>query len=427
MKNAGVIIIGAGAAGLMAAYELSKAGKQVMVLEARGRAGGRMYTLDDDLHTQLGAEFVHGDLPVTLQLLKEANIESIPASGEMWHSCDGKFSKNADQFEHWDLLMEKLNQLKNDISIGDFLQQEFGDEKYTTLREWVTRFVSGYDTADPFKASAFALRREWQSEDDEQHRVKGGYGRIISYLVNTSEQNGAQFYLNTVVKHIYWTHGQVEVVTSGNESFKAKQLIIALPLGVLKASPSEQASITISPSVGMCKEAIGQIGFGSVVKVLLQFKTAFWEDQSVTGVDLGDMGFILSDEAIPTWWTQRPLPSTLLTGWLGGPPVERKKHMSNDELLEEGLQSLSNIFNINPDKLKNDLVASHVVNWTTDPFTLGSYAYDTIESAEARKVLNTPINYTIYFAGEYLYDGPAMGTVEAALKSGLETAMKLID
>jgi monoamine oxidase len=427
MKNTDVIIIGAGAAGLMAAYELSKLGKLVIILEARGRAGGRIFTLDDDLYTELGAEFVHGDLPVTLQLLKEANIESIPASGEMWHSRDGKFSKNTEQFEHWDLLMDKLGQLNADISIGDFLQQEFADEKYSTLRAWVTRFVSGYDTADPFKASAFALRQEWQSEDDNtQHRVKGGYGRMINYLVNTSEQNGAQFYLDKVAKHIHWTHGQVEVITSGNESFKAKQLIIALPLGVLKADSAQKAAITISPSVDMCRGAINKIGFGSVVKVLLQFKTAFWESQSITGADLSDMGFILSAEAIPTWWTQHPSPSTLLTGWLGGLSAESKKAMSNDELLEEALQSLSRIFNIDADKLKNELVVSHVVNWTTDPFTLGSYAYDTLKSAEARKILNTPIDHTIYFAGEYLYDGPAMGTVEAALASARETVAKLI-
>ena len=248
---------------------------------------------------------------------------------------------------------------------------------------------------------------------------------MINYLVNASEQNGAEFYLNTIAKHIHWTHGQVEVITSGNESFKAKQLVIALPLGVLKSESSEEAAITISPSVGMCSEAINQIGFGSVVKVLLQFKTAFWEDKSVTGVDLSDMGFILSAEAIPTWWTQHPLSSTLLTGWLGGPPAARKKDMTTDELLGESLQSISRIFSINPDDLKNNLLASHIVNWTTDPFTLGSYAYDTLESSKARKVLNTPIDHTIYFAGEYLYDGPAMGTVEAALTSGLETARRV--
>lgn len=426
MENADVIIIGAGAAGLMAAYELSKAGKQVVVLEARSRVGGRIHTLDDDLHTELGAEFIHGDLPVTLRLLKEANIDLQPASGEMWHSYDGKFSKNTEQFEHWDLLIKKLSQLEKDISIGDFLQRDFGDEKYTTLRAWVTRFVSGYDTANPFKASAFALRREWQSEDDDaQHRVKGGYSKMINYLINTSEQNGARFYLNTIAKHIHWTHGQVEVITSGKESFKAKQLIIALPLGVLKAGPSERASITISPSVDKYKNAVNQIGFGSVAKVLLQFKTPFWENESITGADLSNMGFILSGEAIPTWWTQHPLSSALLTGWLGGPPAERKKGISNNELLEESLISLSRIFNVNIDNLRNDLVASYVVNWTIDPFTLGSYAYDTLESAEARKVLSEPIDHTIYFAGEYLYEGAAMGTVEAALTSGKETAGKI--
>jgi monoamine oxidase len=428
MKNADIIILGAGASGLMAAYKLSEAGKQVIVLEARSRAGGRMYTLNDSLHTELGAEFVHGDLPVTLELLRKANIELLPASGERWFSREGKLSKTTDQFEHWDLLMEKLNLLENDTSIGDFLQQEFGDEQYAGLRSMVTRFVSGYDTADPFRASAFALRREWQSEDDDtQHRVKGGYGRMIDFLVGASEQNGAVFYLNTIAKHIHWTHGQVEVITSVNESFKAKQLIIALPLGVLKASPSEQAAITISPSVSRYNDAIDQIGFGAVIKVLLQFKTTFWEDHPAMGADLGDMDFILSGEAVPTWWTQHPVASTLLTGWLGGPPAAKKMYMSNEDLLEEALQSLANIFNTGAEKLKKELAASHVVNWTTDPFALGSYAYDTLESAKARRVLSTPINYTLYFAGEYLYDGPAMGTVEAALTSGLDAARRILD
>jgi monoamine oxidase len=428
MKNTDVIIIGAGAAGLMAAYELSKAGKQVTVLEARNRAGGRIQTLDDNLHTELGAEFIHGDLSVTLQLLKEAGIEVVPASGEMWYYNDGKFSKDSQQMDHWGLLMKRLNKLENDISIGDFLLQEFGDDQYVGLRKSVTKFVSGYDTADIFKASAFALRREWQSEDDDaQHRIKGGYGQMIAYLAEQSEKNGAQIHLNTIAKKIHWTHGQVEVITADETSYKAAQLIIALPLGVLKADLSQKGSIHISPSIQKYKDATDQIGFGAIVKLLLQFKTAFWQDKSVTGVDLKEVSFILSDEEIPTWWTQHPVSSTLLTGWLGGPPAEQKKDLSDETLLNEGLQSLANIFKLGADKLKSDLVNWDVVNWTTDPFTLGSYAYDTLQSSDARKVLSIPIDHIIYFAGEYLYDGPAMGTVEAALISGLETARKLID
>ncbi len=74
-----ILIIGAGAAGLMAARELALAGRRVRVLEARERAGGRAYTVHDPsfrLPVELGAEFVHGDLPLTGMLLKKAGIRT---------------------------------------------------------------------------------------------------------------------------------------------------------------------------------------------------------------------------------------------------------------------------------------------------------------------------------------------------------------
>src|SRR6202012_6270681 len=144
MESTEILIIGAGGAGLMAAHELAKAGKKVTILEARNRTGGRIHTLDDTSffkYAELGAEFVHGDLPVTLKLLKEAGIDIIPALGEMWRYNDGKLTKGYQQVNYWDLLMQKLDKLEQDISIGEFLQQEFGDEKYADLRDWVSRFV----------------------------------------------------------------------------------------------------------------------------------------------------------------------------------------------------------------------------------------------------------------------------------------------
>jgi monoamine oxidase len=70
-----IVVIGAGAAGLMAARELARAGKRVTILEARDRCGGRIHPLPsaDFLYpAEGGAEFVHGEAPVTHGLLREA-------------------------------------------------------------------------------------------------------------------------------------------------------------------------------------------------------------------------------------------------------------------------------------------------------------------------------------------------------------------
>jgi monoamine oxidase len=427
MHTADVLIIGAGAAGLMAAYELSKADKQVIIIEARNRTGGRIHTLGDTpflKYAELGAEFVHGDLPLTLKILNEAGIGITPANGQMWHYKDGRLSKGYPQGEHWGLLMQKLNKLKQDISIGDFLQQEFGDDLYAGLRESVSKFVAGYDTADQFKASAFALRKEWQAEDGgAQHRIKGGYGKMTDYLEAVCRQSGAQLFLNSVVTNIYWVHGTVEAITADGISYKADKAIIALPLGVLQANEN---TLNFSPSLASYRQALNQIGYGAIVKLLLEFKLPFWEDKTIKGADLKKMSFVLSDEEIPTWWTQFPQQSHILTGWLGGPNAEKKKHLSNQELLEQGLESLSNIFDLPVKELEQKLLVWNIVNWTTDPYTLGSYVYDMVESSAARKILSAPVDNTLYFAGEYLYEGPAMGTVEAALTSGLAVARKVL-
>ena len=134
------------------------------------------------------------------------------------------------------------------------------------------------------------------------------------------------------------------------------------------------------------------------------------------------MGYLFSNEEIPTWWTQAPQHTNILTGWIGGPEAAEKTNDSNAEILRQSLQSLANIFNRDEEQLKQKLLNYHIVNWTADELARGSYAYDTVGADEARFVLNEPVENTIFFAGEYLYHGTAMGTVEAALESGLRAA-----
>jgi monoamine oxidase len=79
-----IVIIGAGAAGLMAARELACAGKRVTVLEARDRCGGRIHSLpvaEFGYPAEGGAEFVHGEAPITRGLLREAGLSLLPIQG----------------------------------------------------------------------------------------------------------------------------------------------------------------------------------------------------------------------------------------------------------------------------------------------------------------------------------------------------------
>ncbi|MGZ4001293.1 MAG: flavin monoamine oxidase family protein, partial [Mucilaginibacter sp.] len=284
-------------------------------------------------------------------------------------------------------------------------------------RESVIRFISGYDTADPAKASAFALRDEWGNEDDDaQYRIAGGYSALIEHLANESKLNSAEFHLNSVVKHIGHSKAIAEVVLNNGAVYRAEKVIVALSLGVLQAD-----AVTFEPAADEYREALKQMGFGAIVKLLLEFKEAFWESG-----DRAHMSFVISGEEIPTWWTQYPTHSNVLTGWLGGLPAERKKDMTDEQFIEAAIRSLAAIFDKKEEELRDSLVTWKVANWTTDPFTLGSYVYDTVESHNARKVLSQPINNSIYFAGEFIYEGPVMGTVEAALTSGLDVAKKLL-
>ena len=171
------------------------------------------------------------------------------------------------------------------------------------------------------------------------------------------------------------------------------------------------------------------MGVGAIIKVLLEFDEPFWTDkqtEALAGKSLENMSFLLSGEEIPTWWTQAPEPSPVITGWLGGPAAAAKKDVPNEDILRQSLQSLSNIFKRDIEELKAKLVASRIVNWTNDPFTRGSYAYDTVNASTFRNILEKPVNNTLFFAGEYLYEGAAMGTVEAALTSGEQVAKKII-
>jgi len=420
-----IIIIGAGASGLTAARELSKKGKKVLILEARNRLGGRINTITSrgfSKPIEGGAEFVHGNLPLTLQLLKEAKIEYVPALGEIWQEKNGTIRQQEEFIENGEVLVQQLQALEEDIPVKDFLDEHFPGAEYAALRKDIRRFVEGYDAADISRASTVALASEFVA-DEEQHRVKGGYIQLVQYLEQECKKNGCTFLLNKPVQEVQWAEANITVIAKDGSSYQGKQLVVTVPVGILQAK--DRKGISFTPALPDKMKAADAIGFGAVIKLSLEFRTPFWTD-AVKEKDLSNMGFLFSEATIPTWWTQAPQQSNLLTGWLAGPAAKDLCYACDEELLKNGLHALAAIFKMDELQLRNELKAWHVANWANDAYSLGAYSYVTVDGQEARKQLAEPVANTIFFAGEGAYVGPDTGTVEAALYSGNEVCRRIL-
>lgn len=422
MTTTDILIIGAGAAGLMAARELSKAGKKVIVLEARDRTGGRIHTVHDPafaMPVERGAEFVHGDLQLTIKLLREAAIEYYTIEGELWRSTSGRLTKQDDFLENQGELVKRLKALEQDMSVKKFLDTYFAGEQYAELRKALIDFVHGYDAADISYASSFSLLQELLGEQaSQQYRIKGGYGRLVDFLVNECIKMGCIFELSTVVSTVNWRAGEVTVTTRSNKTYSAGKVIITVPISVLQAMPDEPAHISINPLPEQVRQAIQVLGVSGVIKLVLQFNNAFWKNsQPVRESGAEKIGFVFSDAPVPTWWTQLPEDNAIFTGWLAGPGALLWKELPDENILQQALESLSWIFSTELSAVESQMKAYQVANWTADNYTLGAYGYEKVESKQAKRILNTPLEDSLFFCGEALYEGPEHGTVEGALKS----------
>jgi monoamine oxidase len=431
MTEPDILIIGAGAAGLMAARELARAGRRVLVLEARDRTGGRVHTFTGagfSGPTEAGAEFLHGEVTLTQELAQAAGVACLDTAGTSYEVRDGQAAAVESFLEDMPLLLEKLHALPHDLPLAEFLTHYFPEEAHRVLRDTVTRFAEGYDAADARRASSFALRDEWSGGGAEDSpRPVGGYGQLLATLAREVEAAGSTLQLSTIVRHIQWRRGQVEVVCDQNRRYRAAQLLITVPLGVLQAAADTPGHLAFVPELPELRRAVTALGFGPVIKIVLEFQTAFWQQESTELRNaMPGLEFLFSDAQIPTWWTQLPDPRPLLTGWVAGPAAHQLRTAPDELVLAQSLTALAYIFGAAPEFIRSQLVAQRVFNWGADPFARGAYAYATVESAAAQQLLREPVEDTLFFAGEGLYTGPAMGTVEAALVSGQQVARRVL-
>jgi monoamine oxidase len=410
-----IVIVGAGAAGLMAARELARAGKKVTILEARERCGGRIHPLPASQFgypADGGAEFVHGEAPVTRALLREAGLLLQEIEGQQWSFDGAKLSREDRHDPHEAELHAVLGELKDDLTVADFLRRHFAGSEYDRLRYSIERMVEGYDAADPERASILALREEWMDGEHRiQARIVGGYGALIEFLAAECRGHGATIRFGCVVSDITEDGGAVVVRCANGEAHGCDRVIVTVPLPLLR-------DIALPAAARAKAAAADAIGFGSVIKILLRFARPWWCEQKP---DLADMIFLLSDQAIPVWWTRYPDQHPVLTGWFGGPRTAELHGLGQQALIDAGLASLATIFGLPREDVARDLVAATATNWAHDPFARGAYSWATPRSREAQAIL-ARADGPVLFSGEALYRGRDMGTVEAALASGLATA-----
>jgi monoamine oxidase len=425
-----VAVLGAGAAGLVAAAQLSRAGCSIALLEARDRIGGRIHTLSDPslpAPVELGAEFIHGRAPTTFALLREAGIPALDTSGNRFTVGEEGLEPREGVFAQVRELMQRACALDTDVSVEAFLERYADDEEFAEARAAALMMVEGFDAADPRRASVRAVAQEWSGGGlGGQCRPAGGYGALMAHLLSCLDGTRSMLKLETRVQGLNWGGDSVKVgaaTPTGALLVTARRAIITLPPSLLEAPASAPGAVRFEPALELKRAALRGVALGPVLKVVMRFRTAFWEQ-----LDEGryyDAGFLHARHAqFPTLWTALPARVPLLTAWMGGPRVQRFAGADRARVITAAVASVCATFGTGAD-VSRELVAAYVHDWQSDPHSQGAYSYVTVGGEDAAAALAAPLADKLFFAGEATCT-EEMGTVEAALQSGTRAARQAL-
>jgi monoamine oxidase len=431
-----VIVIGAGAAGLIAAAQLAQAGRSVLLLEARDRVGGRIWTLQEaGLSTpiELGAEFIHGHGVITRALLAQIGKTAIESGGSRWTLHNGTLQPRNEFFSRIEAAIQATNILqKTDMSFDAFVNEYLAAALSPQERQFARTMAEGFDAADTTRASARAIVAEWTGDTvggAPQSRPQEGYASLLTALTGALDPARVRLQLSSTVQAVRWAKGAVTVTGEADGvpfDLRAARAIVTLPLGVLQQQPPAAAAVRFTPALGLKQQALMRgLASGPVVKVLLRFAAPFWE--TLDGGRYRDAGFFHAPEAqFPTFWTATPAHAPLLVAWAGGPrALAIASAASHTNIVGKAISSLQTLFGKAVD-VAAVLVSSHYHDWQQDPFARGAYSYVTVGGEDAHEQLARPLEQTLFFAGEATDTGDQSGTVSGALQSGQRAAAELL-
>ena len=395
-----VLVVGAGAAGLACAQRLRRAGADVVVLEARDRIGGRVWThrFDGGETVELGAMFVHGERASTVPVVEEAGLtlgRGPGGGGEALVVMDGVARPAADVLTNdggmWSVESAVAALDAPDVPLrSELVARDWSDERVRFALELFEQIWC----ADPDVLSAQGVarvERGWTS-GYENFSITEGYDRLIEYLGRDLDVR-----LRAPVRSVRWSSGRVAAETAGGEMHEAAAIVVTVPPPLM-----DDGSITFDPALD---DAHGGAASSIAVGPVIRFAGRLAEPAPSGGWILVVGG---------GWWSVRP-GSRLLTGWIGGPAAARLTGAPVDTLLENVGPALGWV-----DGARFDEVA--IADWGREPFSKGGYSYPAVGALDAPRRLREPIAETLFFAGEATCGDVHPATVHGAYESGVRAA-----
>jgi monoamine oxidase len=343
-----VIVVGAGLAGLSAAYQLAEAGHDVTLLEATTRPGGLVQTLrepfSDGLYADAGAMFIPENHDIPLRYVKLFNLPLKPffpqGLARVYYLAGTRFTVPEGEDAEWPLDLTPaerklgLNGMRNEyvtsmldeigdptapgwppeavkkydrISFGAFLRQRGASPAAVALLSlgaW-NQWGEGVDTVSALLVLRGAALRQYARQFS---RIDGGNDRLPrAFATRLAER----IRYGAPVVRIEHNPKSVRVVflqSGRKEAMTADRVICAIPFSVLRR-------IEIAPPLSAEKrEAIAQLPYSSATRVFLQMRRKFWLEQGLSGWALTDLPISSISEATANESGLRGILGTYMSG-----------------------------------------------------------------------------------------------------------------
>jgi monoamine oxidase len=442
--NKTVTVIGAGLAGLSAAYELHRAGWQVTVLEARDRVGGRVYSLrnfSDGLVAEGGGEFIEESHTRMIALagqfgLKLAHTGSWRGEAGDWASFDGVSGRMADSalwgvdlVEEVERGWEKMARLSQYVS--DPNQPQASSEAqhldsqssldwinaldvHPLARQYFIQHIRSEYTCEPKRLSLLDLARNakmyYTSMDrSPSSRVVGGNDQIARALAEALPD----VRLNAVVKSVRLQPDGVAVTYQQADShltLDSDFAILAIPLTTARLIDFHAAL----PAAH--QKMVDGISYGAVTKVLIEYRRRFWKDKGCNGRLTTDAPIVI------TWHATSHLEHEhgIITAYTGGAPGAKLSALSDEQRIQVAVAEIEKVFPGSSDLIEN----TATIAWLNEPYTRASYmALAPGEVLKYWKTLFEPAG-RLFFAGEHAT--AIQGYMEGAVESGQRAAASIL-